>query len=70
MLFVTTTDMTGSDTAVVVTTASLAFFFQQTSKRFTFMQLRCDDFNDVTTARRGRLTFYLPSLKLGKQGKE
>ncbi|OQV66841.1 hypothetical protein AK51_34095 [Serratia nematodiphila DZ0503SBS1] len=57
MLLVATTDMTGGDTAIVVTTTAFAQFFQQRGIRFTLVQLRVNHFNNVATTRRCRFTF-------------
>ena len=50
MLLVSTTDMTGSDVTVVVTTSGLRFLFDQRRERTTFVQVRVDHFNHATTA--------------------
>ena len=57
MLLVTTTDMTGSDTAVVVTTASLRLLLEQWSMRSAFVQLLIDHLDHKTAARGSRFAF-------------
>ena len=57
MLFMTTTDVTSGDAAIVVTATGFAQFFKQRGIRFALVQLRVNHFNNVATTRRCRFTF-------------
>src|SRR5690606_10075346 len=57
MLLVATTDMTGGDTTIVVTTASLRLLLKQRSVRSAFMQLLIDHLDHKTAARGSRFAF-------------
>ncbi len=57
VLLVTTTDMTGGDTAVVVTTARLRLLLEQWSMRSAFVQLLIDHLDHKTAARGSRFAF-------------
>ncbi|GBH07227.1 hypothetical protein KPSA1_00577 [Pseudomonas syringae pv. actinidiae] len=57
MLLMATTDMTGSNTAIVVTTTSLRFFLEQRCVRSAFMQLLVDHLDHKTAARGSRFAF-------------
>jgi hypothetical protein len=54
MMLVTTADVTGGDMTIVVATCSLAFLFNQTRERATFVEVRVDHLDHATTAGRGR----------------
>ncbi len=57
MLLVATTDMTGSDPTIVVTTASLRLLLEQRSVRSAFMQLLIDHLDHKTAASGSRFAF-------------
>src|SRR5690606_14270606 len=57
VLLVTTTDMTGGNVTVVVTTGAFRFLFEQARKRTAFVQVVINDLDHAATTRRGRLDF-------------
>ncbi|MNM78100.1 hypothetical protein D3C81_899870 [compost metagenome] len=57
VLLVTTTDMTGGDTAVVVTTARLGFLFEQGCVGSAFVQLLIHHLDDKATTSGSRFAF-------------
>ncbi|MCY1413715.1 hypothetical protein D9M71_291520 [compost metagenome] len=57
VLLVTTTDMTGGDTTVVITATSLGFLFQQRCVGSAFVQLLIHHFDDKATTSGSRFAF-------------
>jgi hypothetical protein len=57
VLLVTTTHMTGSNVAIVVTTGSGRFFLYQSGVRSAFVQIRVNHLDNSTTTRGSRFYF-------------